>query len=108
MRYLILLLVLVGCSDDEPKQPEDYAIDVKYCVANCMKYEFKNFHNNGKSWGTGSSSMNGLSQSKIYDRVKQECVEFYKGEKCCKWNHEYTSNRNIETWIHGRDFGVCK
>ena len=84
----------------------DYVVDKKYCVSACMHTEFRSFQNEGKSWGTGSSSMNGLNQDKIYDRVKQECVAFYAEEKCCK-----RSGLDIEAmeepYVHGYDFGAC-
>jgi hypothetical protein len=81
-------------------------VDKKYCVSECRKTEFKLFHSKGSSWGAGSSSMNGMSQSAIYTEVTKSCEEFYKTEKCCEWNRGYSTDNNIRT-IHGFDYGVC-
>jgi len=35
------------------------------------------FHTKGESWGTSSSSMNGLAQSEIYSTVRSECKAIY-------------------------------
>ena len=112
MRYLLLLLLITGC-EVEPLTPAEifkYKVDLKYCVSNCMKYEFKKFHNSSSAFlgGAGSSSMNGLTQTQIYDRVKKECVEFYEGETCCTFNYEYGIDSSVKAIMHGWDFNACK
>lgn len=108
MKYLILILLFISCHKKrELKDPKEFYVNMKYCISVCMNYEFHRFHSKGESWGAGSSSMNGLSQKSIYDRVKQECIEFYKDEKCCKWNREYTGYNNID-WFHSTKYGACK
>lgn len=105
----LFMLFITGC-EERKVTIETAKVPVKYCIENCLKNQFHMFHNNGQSWGTGSSSMNGLMQSQIYDRVKQECVEFYKDEQCCKTNIPggvYTFDV-LKTTIHGIDFGACK
>jgi len=97
---LIFVAILTGCQD-EPHTP----ISNKYCVQDCMKYQFKWFHSKGRSWGTGSSSMNGIGQSKIYERVKQNCEEFYKDEICCvQGRNNYTDFQDPHSsW----NYGIC-
>jgi len=111
MKYITLILLVVllqGCHEGLRKEKNtDYQLDMKYCMSSCMDYEFKKFHN-GQSFG-GSSSMDGLAETKIYQRVEMFCKNFYKDETCCKWNHKYLDrNQTIKTWVHGNKFGACK
>lgn len=114
MKYIILFaLLLVGCA--EPPTPklniQDFVVDKKYCISECMSHTFSMFHNNGSSWGTGSSSMNGLSQEKIFDRVKKECQDFYNNETCCHVKYpleSWDSHKVLLSVIHSYKFGVCQ
>ncbi len=95
MKYLLSMLFLVGCIESKPRPVINHNREKKYCIQACMEHTFKWFHNKGSSWGTGSSSMNGLSQTQVFDRVKKECVEFYKDEKCAEWNFRNLDKSNI-------------
>jgi hypothetical protein len=101
---IYIIVTTIGCETDYEK--ETIVVDVKYCISECMSFEFERFHNKGSSWGTGSSSMGGLSQGSIYDRVKVECVEFYKNEKCCKREPRDYTRKNVSRY-HGYEYGEC-
>lgn len=65
-------------------------------------------YTDGSSWGTGSSSMNGLSQSQIYDTVTNTCKDFYRDVACCEPdNHTKYVSSAIHT-NHGYRYGQCK
>lgn len=103
---VLFTMVALACGPQQPRKPAAHFIrPMKYCLDSCIHSTFRNFHNS--SYGGGSSSMDGLSQKKIFDRVETYCKEFYKDEKCCEWNREYAEDRNI-TEIHGWDYGACK
>lgn len=106
---LLVLLFISACSEEiKPKiNVEDYAVDKKYCVHMCMRATFSMFHGEGHSWGAGSSSMNGLSQEKIFDRVKSECVGFYDTERCCRRDQNDYEYKTVKSWIHGSEYGPC-
>lgn len=108
MKYLLLILLFLTACIEERNPLVYKKVDKKYCVANCRAYEFKNFHNSGSSWGTGSSSMNGLSQSAIYDRVIDECNTFYKDNGCCSIDYAHQYDHYV-SHFHGGDFtyGEC-
>lgn len=92
---------MTGCSNSSsPKHVINYTVDTKFCISVCRNYEFKNFH-------SGISSNTELSQEKIYDKITNECKEFYINTSCCKWNNDYTRNSNI-SHIHGYEYGECK
>ncbi len=95
-----IIIITTGCNTNGPKK---HAIKVqnKYCISVCVKKEFSNFHTRGRSWGTGSSSMTGLSQLGIYETVKKECEDFYKNEQCYK---SKSIGADIET-IHSYYYG---
>lgn len=109
MRLLIIVLSLTLMSCERGKKVKVKGIvgetKPKYCIKACMEEHFEMFHNEGDSWGTGSSSMNGLSQQKIFDRVEQQCEKFMKGEKCCKWTYNQGKQNNLEYSFGG--IGVC-
>jgi hypothetical protein len=109
MRVLICALMLAACACDEIKEPaRDWRRPMKYCIDKCLSATFVDFHHAGSSWGTGSSSMNGLSQEKIFDRVLGYCKEFYEGETCCQHNGKYGADDNIVSrGTHHYDFGAC-
>lgn len=108
MKYLFLLgFILVGCGEPEKQPPpKDMHVDRKFCISECRAHEFQNFHGEGHSWGAGSSSMTGLSQEKIFDRVTRECEKFYEKASCCKATSIIDSD-NIQR-IHSRYYGECK
>lgn len=99
---------LLGCTAQEPKQsprPIHYA-KMKNCIDECVRAEFSLFHSSGQSWGEGSSSMAGVTQGQIFDRILDYCEDFYSDEKCCEGDLGAAWN-NINT-IHGVRFGACK
>lgn len=111
MKYLLLtFLLLSGCS--EVARPEydveKFVVDKKICIQTCMRYTFGMFHSEGQSWGTGSSSMNGLTQTQIFDRVKNECVQYYKDERCCRRPSDDYSVQVLSSTIHGYEYGACR
>lgn len=72
--FFLLLFLFVGCG---PLKTFPRKTDRKFCINECIVSMFKSFHSKGRSWGTSSSSMNGLSQSEIYKTVKKYCSDFY-------------------------------
>lgn len=108
MKPLLILILIASCRERvaEPKAVIK-RVEMKYCISECMKYEFKKFHAKGDSWGTSSSSMSGLSQKSIYDKVKEDCLDFYKGSDCCKRQYGDLDNKTIKSGIHGYKFGEC-
>ena len=106
MKYLAVILFLSGCVDAKHQPfPPPVQVSVKYCLDQCIGETFSNFHERGRAWGAGASSMNGLSQSQIFDRVEAYCAKFYRGEKCCEAGA--SAWRNIQT-VHGYNYGACK
>ena len=116
MRFALIVpfLVFVGCSAKQESKvvDEDYVTQMKFCKRECIQDQFTVFHNNGKSWGTGSSSMNGIQETEIMKKVEDQCKEFLEGEKCCHdgghasilpYRPEVLSYR-----FRNSDFGVCK
>lgn len=102
---LCLILFIVGCKPDRYyKLKRIKKVDKKYCLEACRAKTFESFHSTGNSWGTGSSSMNGLSQSQIFDRVDRSCKEFYKGEDCCDRFNLYAIGLPTN---HGYDYSAC-
>ena len=78
---IIPILFLFGCNGKKAK-PALIKVSEKFCIQACVYEEFKAFHNKGGSWGTGSSSMNGLQQVNIYKEVYKKCEEFYQPGTC--------------------------
>lgn len=117
MRFALvtILLVFVGCSaKPEPKVADEaYITKMKFCKRECIQDQFTIFHNNGKSWGTGSSSMNGIQETEIMKKVESQCEELLEGEKCCQLGRGYSTglpyNPDIISYRLGySDFGICK
>jgi len=108
--FLILLTpIVLACTQDRPTYSiPNYGVEKKYCIEVCVRHTFAMFHNAGQSWGAGSSSMSGLTQTQIFDRVRKECVDFYSNEACCRRPDGDYNNHVIATHIHGYDFGACK
>jgi len=96
-------IAFVACHS--PKELSVKVVDKKYCHSVCTRHEFKKFHNSGGSF-SGSSSMNGLSQRQIYDRVLDYCKDFYKKERCCKPSK--SDYREVKvSHFHSYDYGAC-
>ena len=108
MKLIIMFLLLLSCNGKPLKEIDKkrFQKPIKFCVDYCMVATFGNFHNKGSSWGTGSSSMNGLGQQKIFDKVLSYCEKFYEGQDCCSRNHRYGKDNSVET-VHGYDYGIC-
>jgi hypothetical protein len=102
---LMLASCLVGCTQEPPPTPVEI-VNTKFCIQVCTDHEFRKFHANGESWGTGSSSMNGVSESKIYEKVRQQCIEFYKEETCCLVKHHTGFSKIFQ--IHSYNYGACR
>lgn len=105
MKYIILIF-LIGCTEKNNNDRTNWIVPVKYCLDVCNINTFKSFHSKGDSWGTSSSSMNGLSQNAIFDRVEKYCKEFYAEEKCCEFNYQHLDQKSIIP-IHGWEYGPC-
>lgn len=61
-----------------------------WCESVCMTEMFKNFHKRGESWGTSSSSLNGVGQANIFDTVLNYCAKIYSNG-CFKVEYENPS-----------------
>lgn len=106
IKFFLIMLLLASCNTEtcgfeEVKVADKYIVKNKRCVDACISARFGNFHNNGESWGTGSSSMNGLKETSIFVRVLNYCQDYYKGEKCC------AGYKKVEKTHHG-EIGICK
>lgn len=81
MKFLLLItVVLVSSCIDTPQAP--YIAEekpLKWCIDKCIKNTFRMF-NNGQFLG-GSSSMNGISEVNIFDKIHNYCANYYK-DKC--------------------------
>lgn len=108
MRHLILTIamLLAGCSiESRPIKPHiPVVVSKDYCIIECRKFEFQNFHGKGQSWGTNSSSMNGLAENNIFKLVTKTCEDFFKDRTCCEGG---IASNDIDT-IYGYDYGPCK
>jgi len=107
MKYFIILAVLTGCVDNETYKVSDFKKPMKYCIEACLHSSFKMFHHKGESWGTGSSSMQGLGQAKIFDRVMSYCTNFYKEENCCTRPTKDYSHQVVVSYQHHYKYGAC-
>jgi len=110
MKYFLIAILLVGagCTFQDARPGNVKKVDKKFCVSVCRSSEFQNFHNRGRSWGAGSSSMGGLQQGEIYDRVTRECEKFYEKEECCLVNPGISGATPYIHDIHSHNFGACK
>ena len=105
IRLLFLVVIFCSCDSGSPKYVK---VDKRFCIDSCLKNTFsKSFHSRGDSWGTSSSSMNGLSQKKIFDRVISYCQDFYNGYECCDYFKSSDSARKMMTDPHGYSFQIC-
>jgi len=110
MKFVIFSALLFwgfGCV--EPLPPKTiFIVKNKNCIDQCIGKRFGSFHNGGRSWGAGSSSMNGMSQKGTFDTVEKYCRKYYLGERCCEYPYasRYT-RRQIMRDTHGAWFGVC-
>jgi len=108
MRYFIILLLLTGCVvEKETYKISDFKKPMKYCIEACLHSSFRMFHGKGESWGTGASSMQGLGQAKIFDRVMSYCKNFYEEESCCKRPSKDYSNQVVVSYQHHYTYGAC-
>jgi len=112
MKYIWILSITLGTACTNPViteyKVEDYERPMKYCKEECLRESFTMFHNLGRSWGTGSSSMNGLSQTQIFDRVIKYCENYYSGEICCERPSDDFRKTVITSHQHGYDYGPCR
>ena len=102
--WLIPILMLFGCTEKKPVH-YNYVVPMKFCLIACRQNEFRNFHHSTSL--SGASSMSGLSQTQIYDRVNQECEKIFDGEKCCvaSWRHERKHYQPLNPHLGG--YGMC-
>lgn len=109
MKYIVIILtfLMFACEPVPPQPIKNNVIAMKNCMHVCMSSTFEMFHHQGSNWGTGSSSMNGLSQEKIFDRVVKYCEEFYKEEKCCQYDYRYRTTYKVNK-IHSYEYGACQ
>jgi len=104
----LIIASVFGCTDGTPRNsfPETHPeVPMKYCIDACKNEEFSRFHH-GESFG-GSSSMGGLHQEAIYDRVEKSCKEFYGGEKCCELSFYKDYKDRYLRPVHGYEYAPC-
>lgn len=108
IRFLIflVLITITSCQEQDTEvNIDDYKVSTKFCVAACVKTEFRLFHTGNGQFlgGSSSSSMGGIGDTSIYQKVYAKCEEFYSLESCCKWSPYNTVHNN-----HGGNYGMCK
>lgn len=100
-KLLLLILLLTSCKSSNI----DNTTKLKFCIHDCVVWTFsKAFHARGRSWGTSSSSMVGLTQTEIYNKVNSECKLLYQNESCCR---RIGFGKYIVIRGFGRNFGLC-
>jgi len=72
---LLVVCLIVACFQVAYAKP--IKRNIAWCVDICMEDRFDDMHNNGDSWGTGSSSMSGMTQSNIFIVIKEYCESVY-------------------------------
>jgi len=99
MKIILLCLVITifsGCQrENQPPQPPfvfEVEMHKEWCVNVCMGSFLKDFQSKGDSWGTSSSSMNGLSEDNIFTKIKGYCENIY-ANSCL--HVKYPSNKRI-------------
>jgi hypothetical protein len=102
LNYLIILLALTACTKETIAPATQ--IKMKVCLDKCIRNTFENFHNS--SFLSGSSSMDGLSQKQIFDRVITYCNKYYEGETCCKASGNDYTDKNVDK-THDYRVGAC-
>jgi len=91
---LFILISIVGgliflIEESERRQdPKDgfKAVHIQACIDGCIENEFRMFHNSESQFlgGAASSSMNGLKQEAIYDKVQDRCRDQLLGKICIR------------------------
>lgn len=79
-KLLIGILLVVSC-DSAIAASRSKEMHVAWCVNVCMEDIFKDMHSKGESWGSSSSSMNGIRQDNSFVEIKNYCQSIY--EKSC-------------------------
>jgi len=87
---LSIIFMLAACQGPPPGITKEKAKShPQRCIQICVDHQFSNMHSTGTSWGTGSSSMNGMSQRDTYSLVRRGCAAIYEGKECCVDNDGY-------------------
>jgi hypothetical protein len=85
--FLSVLLFIGLYAPEDLLTPKSRYIEAPeiFCIDKCIEQKFSTFHSSGKSWGTASSSMNGLGQEEIFKVVNEYCIKFVQSAKCCSF-----------------------
>lgn len=83
----ILLLVLVGCTERPPERKawDQYRkVDMKFCIDQCLEHKMRMFHSTDSQFlgGAASSSMGGIQETAILDKLTNYCEHLYGQETC--------------------------
>ena len=81
---------------EEESRPK--VMPIAWCVNVCRRDMFSSMHSKGESWGTSSSSMNGMAQGDTLVQVMSYCEDTYK-DGCLK------INKYKAPYIHSDRFG---
>jgi hypothetical protein len=76
------------------RQPKE--MPIAWCVKVCREDIFDDMHSTGESWGTSSSSMNGMAQNDTLTTTIKYCQSIYK-DSCIKV-HRWDGKTS---YIHG-------
>lgn len=91
--FIVLAMMIVNAEkssalrDIERKKPR--TMPTAWCVDQCRQAIFKDMHSSGESWGTSSSSMNGMAQANTLTVVVEYCENIYKSG--CSEVNDYSS-----------------
>lgn len=83
----LLSLMVWGLIVDDERRAANKAISnqtrpmpIEWCIEICREDIFRSMHTSGKSWGTSSSSLNGMSESNTFTKVISHCESVYQQE----------------------------
>lgn len=95
------LLMLHGCKNVIEKHPPFVVKDKQPCIDACISKRFHDFHNSGGTF-SGSSSMNGLSQTEIWSTIHNYCSEIMNKRHCIYMRGIYT---NYDLYTFNYEYG---
>ena len=104
MKIILLIALLVSCSQERSKRNRNVRVQNKYCIDQCISHYIKSLHS--KQFLGGSSSADGMQQKNVMVEIKKYCEEFYKNEKCYQHHVLWDSSNVLHP--HGYDFVILK
>ncbi len=108
---IICAIVFAGC-EKEGKVCDLIPYHDVVCSHECLENTFNMFGHSESQFlgGAASSSMGGMNQSKIFDRVISYCKDIKKEDswKCCNAQWRNCSKRTHHVIIRFGDSGYCK